>query len=177
MMVRPLLFDFANDRRAAATDGEFMLGPSLLVCPVTEPMDHGPGGVKLDREHTWTCYLPAGCDWYDFRDGTRYQGGREVTVAAPLDSIPVFARAGSIIPMTEGLQYADQQPEGPLEVRVYPGADGAFDLYEDAGDGYGYERGEYAITHLEWNDAERKLSGGERFRVNVMDQSEALYKE
>ena len=177
MMVRPLLFDFANDRRAAATDGEFMLGPSLLVCPVTEPMDHSPGGAQLDREHTWTCYLPAGCDWYDFRDGTRYQGGREVTVAAPLDRIPVFARAGSVIPMAEGLQYADQQPEGLLEVRVYPGADGAFDLYEDAGDGYGYERGEYAITHLEWNDAERKLSGGERFRVNVMDQSEALYKE
>lgn len=168
MLLRPLLFDFAHDARAVSTDNEFMLGPSLLVCPVTEPMDYGPGGEALHREHKWTCYLPAGCDWYDFRDGHRYAGGQDVTVDAPLHSTPVFVRAGSIIPMAEGLQYADQKPDEPPEVRVYPGADAAFDLYEDDGDGYAYESGAYTVTHLTWDDAAQKLSGGDRFRVSVV---------
>ena len=168
MMIRPLLFDFSGDPRAAATDDEFMLGPSLLVCPVTEPMDYGPGGAPLGRPHAHTCYLPAGCDWYDFRDGARYAGGREVTVDAPLDSIPVFVRAGSILPLAEGLQYADQRPEGPLELRVYAGADAAFDLYEDAGDGYDYERGAYTLTHIAWDDAARRLTPCEGFRVSIV---------
>ena len=158
MMLRPLLFDFPRDRRACTLSTEYMFGPSLLVCPVTEPMYYAPGGASIDRERTWTVYLPAGCDWYDFWDETRYPGGREITVEAPLDRMPLFVRAGAIIPMVEGLQYADQKPSGPMEVRVYPGSDGDFDLYEDAGDGYGYEKGEYTLTRLHWNDAQKILS-------------------
>ncbi|MBR0367554.1 MAG: DUF5110 domain-containing protein [Clostridia bacterium] len=158
MMLRPLLFDFPKDARAVATATEYMFGPSILVCPVTEPMAYGPGGAALEREKRWTVYLPGGCDWVDFWDDARYHGGQEVTVDAPLDRVPLFVRAGAIIPMAEGLQYADQKPEGPMELRVYPGADADFDLYEDAGDGYGYERGEYTITRLHWDDAARTLS-------------------
>ncbi len=158
MMLRPLLFDFAKDRRAVRTATEYMFGPSLLVCPVTEPMAYAPGGAVIAREKRWTVYLPKGCDWFDFWDNARYRGGQEVTVDAPLDRMPLFVRAGSIIPIAEGLQYADQRPEGPMEVRVYPGADADFELYEDEGDGYGYERGEYTVTHLHWDDAARTLS-------------------
>lgn len=158
MMVRPLLFDFPQDPKAAACATEYMFGPSLLVCPVTEPMLHAPGSAPLHRPATWECYLPAGCDWYDFWTEQRHPGGQTVTVEAPLNRMPLFVRAGSILPMAEGLQYADQVPEGPMEIRVYPGADAAFTLYEDAGDGYGYERGEYTLTRLKWDDATKTLS-------------------
>ena len=168
MMLRPLLFDFPRDRRAVATCDQFMLGPSLLVCPVTEPMYYDRESAPLDRPKTRTCYLPAGCDWYDFRTGARYAGGQAVTVDAPLDRIPLFARAGAIIPMARGLQYADQKPEGPLEVRVYRGADGAFDLYDDAGDGYGYENGDYTLTPLRWDDAAGTLTPLDGFDVKVI---------
>ena len=157
-MMRPLLFDFPRDARAVATATQFMFGPALLVCPVTEPMYFGPGSVPVEREKVWTCYLPKGCDWYDFWTGIRYAGGQDVTVDATLDRMPLFAKAGSILPMANGLQYAAQEPEEPLELRVYPGADGAFTLYEDAGDGYGYERGEYTVTQLHWNNASEVLT-------------------
>lgn len=167
MMLRPLLFDFPKDRRAVATDDEFLLGPSLLVCPVTEPMYYDRNSHPIHRERRRDCYLPEGCDWYDFWTGTRYVGGRTVRVDAPLDRVPLFVRAGAIIPMAEGLQYADQTPEKPLEVRVWTGADTAFDLYEDAGNGYGYERGEYTLTPLRWNDAARTLTPSEGFAVKI----------
>ena len=169
-MMRPLLFDFPGDARAVASKDAYMFGPALLVCPVTEPMYYGPGGRKLDREEKWTCYLPEGCDWYDFWDGTRYAGGQSVRVDAPLERMPLFVRAGSILPMAgEDIQYADQPLTQPMEVRVYAGADAAFDLYEDAGDGYGYERGEYTVTRLAWDEASGTLSApGKDVHVTVI---------
>lgn len=169
-MMRPLLFDFPGDARAVASKDAYMFGPALLVCPVTEPMYYGPGGRKLDREEKWTCYLPEGCDWYDFWDGTRYAGGQSVRVDAPLERMPLFVRAGSILPMAgEDIQYADQPLTQPMEVRVYAGADAAFDLYEDAGDGYGYERGEYTVTRLAWDEATGTLSApGKDVHVTVI---------
>lgn len=159
LMIRPLLFDFPDDPKAVACSTAYMFGPSMLVCPVTEPMLYAPGSVPLQREMTWDCYLPAGCDWIDFWTNQRYTGGQTVTVSAPLDRIPLFVREGGIIPMAEGLQYADQQPAGKLEIHVYPGADGAFACYEDAGDGYEYEQGAYAVTRLAWDDARHTISG------------------
>jgi alpha-D-xyloside xylohydrolase len=167
MMLRPLLFDFPDDRRAVATADEFLLGTSLLVCPVTEPMRYGRNSEPLNRPERRTCYLPADCDWYDFWTGERFTGGREVTVDAPLERIPMFVRAGAIIPMAEGLQYADQKPEGPLQLHVWRGANGAFDLYDDAGDGYGYERGEYTLTRLRWDDGAGTLTPPEGFEVHI----------
>ena len=158
MMVRPLLFDFPDDRDGLWEKGEYMFGPAFLVCPVTEPMFYPARDGHVRGDHTWGCHLPQGCDWYDFHTGKRYAGGQGVTVDAPLNRMPLFVKAGSIVPMVEGLQYADQKPDGPMEIRVYPGADAHFDLYEDAGDGYGYESGEYTLTRLEWDDTKRTLT-------------------
>jgi alpha-D-xyloside xylohydrolase len=161
-IMRSLLFDFASDPKAAAQDGEYMFGPSLLVCPVTEPMYYGPESTPLDRPKTWTCYLPSGCRWYDSWGGTVYEGGVDVTVDAPLSRMPLFIREGSILPLTRGLQYADQKPEEPMELRVYPGADGSFTLYEDEGDNYNFEHGSYSTIRFDWNEAAHTLTIGKR---------------
>ena len=174
LMERPLLFDFAKDRRAAASDEAFLLGKSLLVIPVTRPMEYGPGGKKLDSDDRWECYLPEGARWVkletacgsvpgqpeDGSAGHVYEGGRTVTIHAGIRTIPVFARSGSIIPMEHALQYAEQVVDTPLELLIIPGADAQFDLYEDDGDGYGYLSGEYQRVRLTWTDSERKLRIG-----------------
>lgn len=169
MMMRPLMFDFSGDKRAVSASNEFMFGPSLLVCPVTEPMYYDRRSKPVYSDKKWTCYLPAGCDWYDFHTGTRYAGGQDVSVDALLDSMPVFVRAGSVIPMCdEDIQYADQKPEHPLTLRVYPGADCDFDLYEDVGDGYGYESGEYTLIHIRWDDINRRIETEGKFDIQII---------
>ncbi len=165
-MERPLLFDFANDPKAAASDDAFLLGRSLLIVPVTRPMAYGPGGVVLEGDDRWECYLPAGCGWHRLESGKSgetgayYKGGQTVTIRAGLNTIPVFVREGSIIPMEASLQYAREVVDTPLELIIYPGADARFELYEDAGDGYGYLSGEYQQVSLTWDDRNRKLTVG-----------------
>ncbi|MGE5614441.1 MAG: TIM-barrel domain-containing protein [Bacillota bacterium] len=161
-MLRGLAFDFLEDKAVKDIRDEFMFGQAFLVCPVYRPMYYEAGGKPIQVEKTWECYLPAGTDWYDYWDGRRYNGGQKITIEAPIDRIPLFVRAGSIIPMTETVQYAEQESEKSLEIHVYPGADGIFSLYEDSGDGYGYEHGEYAITDLVWDDEKRTLKIGAR---------------
>ncbi len=106
---------------------------------------------------SWRVYLPAGSDWYDFWSGRRFEGGRELEVLTPIDRMPLFVRAGSIVPMGPVLQYADERPADPIELRIYPGADAEFLLYEDSGDGYDYEKGAYATLRICWYDAEGTL--------------------
>ncbi len=160
-MMRSLLFDYTADAQARKMDQEFMFGKSLLVCPVTEPMYYGKENQELEAEKVWTCYLPAGDDWYHYWTDRKYEGGQFVTVDAPLDEMPVFVKAGSIIPMKKGLTYADEKNENPLEIHVYPGKDAAFTLYEDEGNNYRYEEGKYALTEFTWEDAKRKLTIGD----------------
>jgi alpha-D-xyloside xylohydrolase len=107
-------------------------------------------------------YLPGGCDWYDFWTGRRHAGGRRVEAAAPLETVPLFVRAGSILPLGPVMQYTDERPDAPWELRIYPGADGRFDLYEDAGDGLEYQSGQFAATPLTWDDARSELCIGRR---------------
>lgn len=160
-MLRSLLFDFGGDKKAQALRGEFMFGPAFLVCPVTEPFRFGPGGVPLNRKEEWSCYLPGDTLWHDFLTGETYRGGREVTVPVPPGRMPLFVRAGSIVPVeTAPLEYAGQVTGEALELRIYPGADGSFSLYEDSGDGYDYETGRYNRVKLEWNDRDRILTMG-----------------
>src|SRR5690606_36920188 len=104
-----------------------------LVAPVTEP--------GADKQQV---YLPKGKEWYDFWSGASYQGGQPVEVSTPLDQIPLFVKAGSIIPFGEELQYSGQSNNETLEIRIYTGADGEFTLYEDEGDSYNYEDGAYS---------------------------------
>lgn len=148
-MLRALLFDFGDDETARSISDQFMFGDAILVCPVTEPL-----------AQKRTCYLPRG-SWTDFWTGECLEGGRFVEVATPLEQIPLFVRAGSIVPMeTAKLEYACQQTGEPIELRVYPGADGSFQLYEDSGDGYGYEAGEYNRIALRWQDRTRTFTVG-----------------
>ena len=146
-MMRALLFDFRGDAKAVAQTDEYMFGRALLVAPVVE---------KGARKRT--VYLPAGTSWFDFFSGRRLTGGQTIEADAPMSHIPVFARAGSIVPIGPVKPYADAPSDEPTEIRVYPGADGSFVLYDDAGDGFGYQRGEFSAVRLTWNDRSRTLS-------------------
>jgi len=150
-MMRALAFDFRADKTALAVSDEYLLGRTFLVAPVTEP---GAANKAV--------YLPAGADWLDFWTGEKSGGGKTVTVAAPRSEIPLFVRAGSIVPLGPLVQFAGEKPADPIELRVYRGADGAFTLYEDEGDNYNCERGAYATIPLTWNEKTQTLTLGKR---------------
>ena len=156
--LRMLAFDFGKDETALDVDDEFMFGESILVCPVTKPMYYEAGSRILENvPKTRSVYLPAGCDWYDFYTGERFFGGQFIEAEAPLSHIPVYVRAGSILPMVNGAASTADAAEKKTEYHVYPGTDSGFALYQDSGDGYGYEKGEYTLTELCWKEAEKTL--------------------
>ncbi len=163
-MMRSLMFDFADDPNVKNVSDEFMFGNALLVCPVTKPMYYGKESKPLDVPKVRECYLPSGADWTDYWSGEQFRGGQTVTVPAPLDRIPLFVRSGSVIPMAHGLQYADQNTEKPMILKIYPGADSSFLLYEDSGDGYGYEKGEYSTIRLDWCEKKQRVDGRHKIR-------------
>lgn len=161
-IMRSLLFDFMEDARAREIKDGFMFGTSLLVYAVTEPMYYEAENHKIDKEKKKSCYLPQGADWYDYWSEDFYTGGQEISVEIPIDCIPLFVKAGSIIPAIDGLQYADEKSGQPMELQVYPGADGCFVLYEDEGNNYNYEEGAYTTIEMKWNNACQKLTIGKR---------------
>jgi alpha-D-xyloside xylohydrolase len=148
---RPLLMDWRTDPRTWNIGDQFMFGPALLVNPV----------LKQDATHR-TVYLPESPAWYDFWSGASLKGGQEVEAEAPLDRIPLFVRAGSIIPLGPEIEYANEKPAGPLELRVFRGADGKFELYQDEGDTYNYEKGAHALIPLRWSESGKTLTIGNR---------------
>ena len=157
-LMRPVALDFPHDVTTHGLTDQFLFGPALLVCPVTTPMYYGPNSAPIhNSQKSRAVYLPAGSQWYDFWTEVLYDGGRNVRAAAPLETIPLFIRAGSILPMARVMQYADEIPDAPYEVRIYRGANGAFSIYEDAGDTYDYERGHYSLVTLAWNEARKEL--------------------
>ena len=148
--VRPLVFDFRTDKNVWTIDDQYMFGPSLMICPVDTL------GTRSRQ-----VYLPEGT-WVDFWTGrTLRSRGETVTAEAPLDQVPVFVRGGAILPMAMESEYVDQHPEEG-EIRVYMGADGAFTWYDDAGNGYGYEKGEFATVPMTYDEATRTLTLGDR---------------
>ncbi|MDP4149991.1 MAG: glycoside hydrolase family 31 protein [Bacteroidota bacterium] len=147
-IMRPLVMDFGRDSTACAQPYEYMFGKALLAAPVTEP-----GVREADL------YLPRGAGWYDFWTGKRYTGGR-IRADAPLSRMPIFVRAGSVVPMGPVIQSTAEARGDSLEIRVYTGADGHFTLYFDEGDGYNYEKGKYQEIALRWDDKNRSLSIG-----------------
>ena len=158
MIMRPLVMDFAKDRKALALSDEYLFGPSILVHPVTDPvLTDGKSALTGKTVAPFSTYLPEGTDWYDYHTGERLEGGRDFSREYSISEIPVFVRAGAILPLGPDVQYSSEKPWDNLDIVVYPGADGRFTLYEDAGDGYGYEKGEYATTDLVWDDASRTL--------------------
>lgn len=146
-MMKPLVFDFGADPDALDIADQYMFGPDFMVAPITRK-----GATER------TVYLPAGGDWYDFWTGKRMAGKRTVVASAPLDTLPLFVRAGAIIPMGPVVDYADAQKDKPVELRIYRGADGQFSLYDDSGNGWGYEKGQRAIVDIRWNESTKTLS-------------------
>ena len=170
-MMRPLVMDFAGDDRAVDRNDEYMFGRSLLVRPVTDPLytwREGNGRAHLIYPEVEkaaapvSVYLPGGTKWYDFWTNELIDGGREMQRPCPISEMPVYVRAGSILPWGPEVQYSSEKPWDNLEIRIYPGADGSFTLYEDRGDGYDYERGRYTRIEFRWNEAQRTLTIGRR---------------
>ncbi len=143
--MRALFMDFPKDPNAANIPDEYMFGPAFLVAPVSEQ-----GATHR------SVYLPAGCDWYNYWTNERVKGGQTIDANAPIDTIPLFVRAGSIIPLGTPVLSA-QQKQRIASVRVYPGADASFTLFSDDGNTYSYEKGNSSITTLHWEDATRQL--------------------
>ena len=150
-MMRPLVMDFNGDTDALDQQFEYMFGKTFLVAPVTEP-----------QVNEWNVYLPGSTAWYDFWTGKRFDGGKNIRAAAPLEKIPLFVKAGSIIPMGKFIQYAGQKSADTLEIRIYQGADGKFVLYEDEGDNYNYEKGVHSLITFNWDDVKKSLTIDER---------------
>ena len=181
--LRPLFSDFAADKKVWDMTDEFMFGRSILACPILDPqyteekiirtnamtgwdrqsaVDNSQLTVDFTAMKTATKYLPKGTDWYDFSTGKRYKGGQMVKLTTSLQDVPMFVRAGSIVPLGPVMQYVGEKTWDDLEIRVYPGADGQFTLYEDEGDSYNYEKGVYSTITFQWNDRTRTLTIGAR---------------
>ena len=149
-LMRALPLEFPSDPGARQISDQFMFGPALLINPVT-----AEGATQR------TVYLPAGNDWFDFWTGSRMSGGQSITADAPLDRLPIYVRAGSIVALGPQVEWASAKSD-PIELRVYGGADGDFTLYEDEGDNYNYEHGAYSTIPMHWDDKAQALTIGER---------------
>ena len=182
--MRPLFSDFASDKNVWDMTDEFLFGRSILACPIVDPQYTEEKIIRTDamtgwnRQNVsdgssvgaidWTAsksavkYLPKGAIWYDFWTNKQYKGGQNVTIETTLDRVPMFVRAGSILPLGPEMQYVGEKTWTDLELRIYPGANGTFTLYEDEGDNYNYEKGQYAIIIFLWNDSKKTLTIGAR---------------
>ncbi len=145
-LMRALPLEFSSDRQAQSISDQFLFGPALLINPVT-----------IEGATQRIVYLPAGIDWVDFWTGKRLSGGQTINADAPLDRIPVYAKAGSIIAFGPSAQSSSTKPD-PIELRVYAGSDADFILYEDEGDTYNYEHGAYSVIPIHWDDKAGKLT-------------------
>ncbi len=162
-MLRGIALEFPDEVATHNIDDQFLLGPALMVCPVTAPMYYGVNSTPLEGvAQSREVYLPPGESWYDFWTNESIEGGQTTAAAAPLRRIPLFVRAGSILPLTEVMQFVDEVPDAAYEVLVYTGCDAEFVIYEDKGDGYDYERGLYSRVVLKWNEAAQELLIGAR---------------
>lgn len=150
-MMRPMVMDFNGDADALNSRYQYLFGKALLVAPVTEP-----GVTRM------SVYLPKAAGWYDFYTGNRFTGGQTVKANAPLDKIPLFVKAGSILPVGPVQQYTGEKQADTLDIRVYRGADASFVLYEDEGDSYAYEQGAYSLIAFAWNEQKQELSIGKQ---------------
>ena len=194
-MMRPLVFDFPSDAKAVQCADEYLFGKSFLVRPVTDPLytyrdeqNHGHTIYPDVRQAAApvSVYLPEGTAWYDFWTNECLDGGHTLQRLAPIDVMPVYVRAGTILPWGPDVQWSTEKAWDDLEIRVYPGADASFTLYEDDGLTYDYERGKFTRIRMDWDDTARKLVIRERegkydgmlrqrqFRVTLIGSSETL---
>ena len=208
-MMRALVMDF-DDKNVRDMNSEYMFGKSILVAPIVNAQYTPETVVKTDENSGWNkddkkdgkkiavdftqqksskAYLPAGTSWFDFWTNQKYDGGQEVTLATTIDEIPLFIKAGSIVPFGPKVQFATEKKWDDLEIRVYPGANAEFTLYEDENDNYNYEKGVYSTISFTWNDTKKSLTVNERkgsfpgmlterkFKVVIVSDSQKFVKE
>jgi alpha-D-xyloside xylohydrolase len=150
--MQPLVMNFPKDPKVLNIGNQYFFGPSIMVTPVTMA-----GATEQ------AVYLPAaGAPWYNFWTGETSPAGERVNASAPVKTLPLFVRGGSILPMGPFLEYSNEKPADPIELRIYRGADGHFTLYQDEGDSYGYEKGQYETIPISWHDSSRTLEIGAR---------------
>lgn len=154
--------DFADDRKVLDINDQYLFGKSLLVAPVTESMYTKEQTEDYSITGTRELYLPAGVEWIDFWTGESYAGGQTIRKESPIDILPLYVRSGSILPIGPQVQYADEKSWDSLEIRIYPGADGTFTLYEDEKDNYNYEKGLFSTIPFSWDDNRSRLIIGDR---------------
>ena len=182
--MRPLFSDFAADKKVWDVTDEFLFGRSILAAPIVNPQYTEEKIIRTDAMTGWdrqrvsdgspvgeidwmatktaTKYLPKGATWYDFWTNKQYKGGQMVTLETSFDRVPMFVRAGSILPLGPEMQWVGEKKWDNLELRIYPGADGQFVLYEDEGDNYNYEKGMYSVIPFGWNEKTHTLTIGDR---------------
>lgn len=172
LFIRPLMMDFNADKRVYDCGNEYMFGKAFLVSPVTRP-----GATS------WDVYLPEGADWWDFWTNRKTAGATTVNRESPIDILPLYVKAGTILPFGPKVQYSTEKPWDNLEIRIYPGSDGSFTLYEDENDNYNYEQGLRSLIHFNWDDSDRTLTISDRkgkfpgmpnkrkFRIVLVDDS------
>ena len=157
-MLRALPFDFCLDPAVYNCNDQYMFGPAFLVNPVTSPMLYTSGSQPVvGGDLTRPVYLPLGTDWYDFWTDACYHGGQTIEARAAVDTMPLFVRAGAIVPLGPVRQHVNDLPDAPLELHVYSGQNGRFALYEDEGDNYNYEDGAFSIIQIRWENNARRL--------------------
>ncbi|PKQ45153.1 glycoside hydrolase family 31 protein [Confluentibacter flavum] len=165
-MTRALVMDFTSDQNTHDINNQYMFGKSILVAPVTDPMytkDVVTGNSNNNIQDFSTVkstevYLPTNTAWYDFWTNEKHEGGKTITKETPIDIMPLYVKAGSVIPFGPKVQYAEEKDWSNLEIRVYQGANGEFNLYEDENDNYNYEKGVYSIIKFRWDDTNKKLT-------------------
>lgn len=185
-IMRALPFDFMSDSSTYTINDQYMFGPSIMVNPVVKPFYYLPDNVKLDSSaYARDVYLPKKTKWYDFWTGNNFNGGQHINANAVYETMPLYVKAGSIIPFGPFIQYSTEKND-PIELRVYPGADGEFTLYEDENDNFNYEKRAYTLIKFSWNDNQKTLTINERkgafngmpkehtFNIIVVDNSKGF---
>ena len=182
-IMRALVMDF-NDKKVVDMNNEYMFGKSILVAPIVNAQYTQETILRANAETGWDkkdasndtksqpvtftqaksskVYLPEGTVWYDFWTNGKINGGQEIVKATTIDEIPLYIKSGSIIPFGPQVQYATEKKWDNLEIRVYPGANGEFSLYEDENDNYNYEKGAYSTIAFIWNDTNKSLTINDR---------------
>ena len=152
--------DFPEDKKALGINNEYMFGKAFLVCPVTDSMYTSKVSSKTDFGNfkSQQVYLPVNHIWFDFWTGNQLNGGQSVKREAPIDILPLYVKAGSIVPMGPFQQYTSEKSLKNIELRIYPGANGTFTIYEDENDNYNYEKHIYSTIELSWNDKTKTLT-------------------
>lgn len=192
-LMRHLMMDYIGDTKVWDIDDQYLFGRGLMVKIITEPMYTQSWGENnkfwsedFSSIKSTSVYLPEGNIWWDFWTNDKYSGGQTISREVPIDIIPIYVPAGTILPIGPDVQYSSEKAWDELEIRVYPGSDGKFVLYEDEGDGFGYEKGVCTTIDFEWNDSERSLNISDvkgsypnmlknrTFHIVIMDTSEEI---